>query len=73
MEQQTKELRSIENLLRIMLKEDGKIDVSFVSKLIATINSKLSIWDKFVLINLDKTTPWKKLQPTDEENIDFLL
>lgn len=73
MEQQTKELRSIENLLRIMFKDDGKIDVSFVCKLIATINPKLSIWDKFVLINLDKTTPWKKLQSTDVENIDFLL
>lgn len=73
MKQQTKELRSIENLLRIMFKEGGKINVSFVSKLIATINPKLSIWDKFVLINLDKATPWKKLQSTDVENIDFLL
>lgn len=73
MEQQTKKLHSSENLLRIMFKEDDKIDVSFVSKLIATINPKLSIWDKFVLINLDKATPWKKLQSTDIENINFLL
>lgn len=67
MEQQSKENRSFEDLLRIMYKEGGKIEASFVSKLMATVNPQFPIWDKFVLINLDRATQWKKLQSDDVE------
>lgn len=67
MEEQSTENRSFEDLLRIMFKEHGKIEVSFVSKLMATINPQLPIWDKFVLINLGKAAEWERFRTADVE------
>ncbi|MCH5266157.1 MAG: hypothetical protein J1F02_09675 [Lachnospiraceae bacterium] len=50
-----------------MFKESGKIEVSFVSKLMATIDPQLPIWDKYVLINLGKIAEWEKFRSADAE------
>lgn len=66
-EQLTKE-RSFEELLKKMYKECGMIEVSFVSKLMATVNPQLPIWDKYVLDNLGLAEEWDKLNNiTDRE------
>lgn len=60
-EQKTANL-SFETLLREMYNVDrkGKIEVSFVSKLVATIDPNKPIWDKFVLKNLEKEREWER-------------
>ncbi len=68
MEQQVTENRSFEDLLRIMYQVGGRIEVSFVSKLMATVNAQLPIWDKYVLINLGKAAEWERLRSADTEN-----
>jgi hypothetical protein len=68
MEQQSVKNRSFEELLHIMHEEGRQmIEVSFVSKLMATVNPQLPIWDKYVLINLGKVAEWKRLQTADVE------
>lgn len=68
MEQQATENRSFEDLLRIMYQVGGRIEVSFVSKLMATVNSQLPIWDRYVLINLGKAADWERMRSSDTEN-----
>lgn len=68
MEQQATENRSFEDLLRIMYQVGGKVEVSFVSKLMATVNSQLPIWDKYVLVNLGKAADWERMRFCDTEN-----
>ena len=35
----------------------GRVEASFASKLVHTLNNDMPIWDKFVLQNLDKKMP----------------
>lgn len=40
------------DILKILFKEIGKVESSYTSKLLHTINPNKPIWDKFVLMNL---------------------
>lgn len=40
------------DILKIIFKEIGKVESSYTSKLLHTINPNKPIWDKFVLMNL---------------------
>lgn len=65
MQQQITENLSFKEILHIMFKEGNQIEVSFVSKLMATINPQLPIWDKYVLKNLGKASEWKRFSSYD--------
>ena len=41
-----------------LYQETGSIHASFSSKLLATVNPNMPIWDKFVLQNLGLRTPY---------------
>ena len=43
--------------LRAFCKQTGRVEASFVSKLVATINPKAPVWDQFVLRNLKLRKP----------------
>lgn len=43
--------------LRILYNEFGRIEISFSSKLVATINPRSPVWDEFVLKNLNLKKP----------------
>jgi hypothetical protein len=48
---------SFEKTLRFIHEELGRVEASFSSKLVATINPDLPIWDTVVLKNLDLKAP----------------
>lgn len=48
---------SFEKALKFIYEELGRVEASFSSKLVATINPDLPIWDTVVLKNLDKKPP----------------
>ena len=48
---------SFEKTLRYIYEELGRVEASFSSKLVATINPDLPIWDTVVLKNLEKKPP----------------
>ena len=48
---------SFEQILRELYIKTGKVEASFVSKLLHTLNNELPIWDKFVLQNLGLKMP----------------
>ena len=48
---------SFEQILRELYIKTGKVEVSFVSKLLHTLNNELPIWDKFALQNLGLKMP----------------
>ena len=43
---------SFEYIIRTMYKETGNIEASFSSKMIATIDANMPIWDRYVMQNL---------------------
>lgn len=45
-------------ILAYLYEETGSIHASFSSKLLATVNPNMPIWDKFVLQNLGLRTPY---------------
>ena len=49
---------TFEEVLNYLYQETGAIHASFSSKLIATVNPDMPIWDKFVLQNLGLRTPY---------------
>lgn len=46
------------DILTYLYQETGSIHASFSSKLLATVNPDMPIWDKFVLQNLGLRTPY---------------
>lgn len=48
---------SFENVLFFLYKQTGRVEASFTSKLIHTLNKDMPILDKYVLQNLDKKIP----------------
>ena len=57
MEQGKSSELSFEQVLRELYIKTGKVEASFVSKLLHTLNNELPIWDKFVLQNLGLKMP----------------
>ncbi len=51
---------SYQDILRKLYEVGGKLEVSFASKLVASVNPTQPIWDKFVLENLGLLSTWKK-------------
>ncbi len=43
---------SFEQIIRVLYKNTGNIEASFSSKMLATINSDMPIWDRYVVHNL---------------------
>ena len=60
MERQRESSLSFEELLRRMYEVNASVEVSFVSKLIATIDPSRPIWDQYVLKNLGLWSTWDK-------------
>lgn len=72
LKEQTKKKRSFKTLLKEMYKAGNRIEASFVSKLMATVNVDLPIWDSYVLKYFDYKNEWEKtakLSPKDRINI----
>lgn len=61
LEEQPQKNYTFEQLLRCML-EFGTLEVSFVSKLIATVNPEKPIWDSKVMRNLGVYNEWEKVK-----------
>ena len=57
MEMSKKSNPTFEYLIRLLYNETGKVEASFTSKLLHTLNNDMPIWDKFVLLNLNKKIP----------------
>ncbi len=62
MEEQRSKQRNIKEVLMELRKVKASIEVSFASKLIATINPDMPIWDQYVLRNLGFEKEWNKYQ-----------
>ena len=60
MEEQKKEQRTIGEILSELTVVKSTVEVSFASKLIATINPDMPIWDQYVLRNLGLENEWTK-------------
>ena len=60
LEEQKDNPRSFAELLRKLHKYDGNLEVSFASKLIATIDTSKPIWDQYVVANLDLKKEWEQ-------------
>lgn len=58
-EKQFNKEQSFEYLLREMYKVGNSIEVSFVSKLMATVKPEKPIWDKYVIKNIGLESEWK--------------
>lgn len=54
----TNRLLSFEDIVTYLYQETGSIHASFSSKLLATINPEMPVWDKFVLKNLGLRAPY---------------
>lgn len=61
MEEQRSANRSFRELLICLEKINGTIDVSFASKMLASVDPLLPIWDKYVLQNLGLLKRWEKM------------
>ena len=66
MEEQKSTNRSFKDLLLSLEPVSQTIDVSFVSKLMASVDPSLPIWDKYVLQNLELLSRWEKLADKDK-------
>lgn len=49
---------TFEDIVTYLYQETGSVHASFSSKLLATVNPNMPIWDKFVLQNLGLRTPY---------------
>ena len=67
MEEQKKEQRTFEEILIQLNNVKPSVEVSFASKLIATINPDMPIWDQYVLRNLGLEDEWKKCSVASKE------
>ena len=67
MEKQKSDNASFEALLWKMYEGNGSVEVSFISKLIATINPELPIWDQYVIRNLGYENEWRRLATAKAE------
>jgi regulator of sigma D len=57
MEDKKDENIEFEEVLRTIYKSVGRIEPSFSSKLVATLNPNMPVWDKYVLANLGLKQP----------------
>ena len=74
MEQQGKQNASFEDLLWKIFQVNHSVDVSFVSKLMATVNPNLPIWDQYVIRNLGYEKLWQKSATVStEQRIDIAV
>ena len=74
MEQQGKRNTSFEDLLWEMFNVNHSIEVSFVSKLMATVNPNLPIWDQYVIRNLGYEKLWQQsVTATTQERINIAV
>ena len=60
MEERKSTPRSIEDIMAELLSKKSSIEVSFASKLIATVDPNMPIWDQYVLRNLGLEDRWEK-------------
>ena len=60
LEEQTKDKKTFGELLHLLHGVDNSVEVSFASKLIATVCPEEPIWDKYVLKNLGFDKEWNK-------------
>lgn len=64
--------QSFAELLRELHKYDNNLEVSFASKLIATINPSEPIWDQYVIANLGLEKDWEHSKKLPlEERVQF--
>ena len=54
----TRVILTFEEILTYLYEKTGAVHASFSSKLLATVNPNMPIWDKFVLQNLGLRTPY---------------
>lgn len=74
MEQQGKQNASFEDLLWKIFQVNHSVDVSFISKLMATVNPHLPIWDQYVIRNLGYEKLWQKsATASSEQRIDIAV
>ncbi len=66
-EKQKKKQLSYQALLEEMYDCAGKIEVSFVSKMIASIDTSKPIWDQYVLKNLGLEKEWNRTYGANPE------
>lgn len=70
MAEQKREARSFTDLLRLMAGANEvhrRVEVSFVSKLMAVVDPKLPIWDQYVLKNTGEAAAWHSESGKDEQ------
>lgn len=58
MEEQLTEKRSFKELLKEMYEVGGKVEASFVSKLMATVDVDLPLWDSYIIKHLGYESKW---------------
>ena len=51
-EQEKKSVPSFERIIREIWNKTGRVEASFSSKMVATIDPEMPVWDKYVLQNL---------------------
>ena len=74
MEQQASKHASFEDLLWEMFQVNHSIEVSFVSKLMATVDPNLPIWDQYVIRNLGYEKLWQhSATASTEQRIDIAV
>ncbi len=61
MENQKKDKLTFGQILEIFFKDFNRVEASFTSKLLATIDTKQPIWDQYVLRNLRLDKEWASL------------
>ena len=72
LEEQIRFPRSFEELLRTMYPISNTIEVSFISKMIATVSPEMPIWDQYILQNLGLKNDWeRKRSATVDERIRY--
>ena len=72
MEQQASKNASFEDLLWKMFQVNHSVEVSFVSKLMATVDPNLPIWDQYVIRNLGYEKKWQQSNKAcAEQRIDL--
>ena len=68
MEEQRRARRSLQEILTELYKVGKKVDVSFASKLIATVDPNEPIWDQYVLRNLGLEPEWEEARSRSAED-----
>ena len=59
LEEQKEKQRSFSEILKLLYACNGKVEVSFASKLIAVVNPTKPIWDKYVIKNFGLEDRWR--------------